>query len=263
MAKGFGLAGRRVVLTGAGGSIGSALLDAFREEGAEVTACDVTFPHDERLPSLRRLGFDLRDAAAVERGADAILEDGPPDIVVSNAGWTRADRFDDLTQGSIQAEMDTNFTGGAILTDRLRAAMRPVARGRGGAAFVFVLSVNGTAHFGNPPYSAAKAALGAWSRAIAVEEGPHGIRSNAVSPASVRTHAWDYRMEADPTMLDRVSALYPLGRLVAVEEVVNAILFLASPLASGITGIELRVDGGLLAGNLPFIQAIGHQEEAR
>ena len=263
MTKGFNLTQRRVVLTGAGGSIGSALLDAFQDEGAEVTACDVNFPEDERRSSLRRLGFDLRDVAAVERAADAIFEDGPPDIVVSNAGWTRADRFDDLAQGSIQAEMDANFTGAAILTDRLRAAMRPVAKGRGGAAFVFVLSVNGAAHFGNPPYSAAKAALGAWSRAIAVEEGPYGIRSNAVSPASVRTHAWDYRMEADPTVLDRVSALYPLGRLVAVEEVVNAILFLASPLASGITGIELRVDGGLLAGNLPFLQAIAPQEAAR
>lgn len=258
MARGLGLEGRRVALTGAGGSIGTALVEAFLAEGVTVTACDAALPEVQH-PSVRRLAFDLRDAAAVARAAESILADGPPDIVVSNAGWTRADRFDDLEAGSIQAEMDANFTGAALLTDRLRAAMRPVARARGGGAFVFVLSVNGQAHFGNPPYSAAKAALGAWSRAIAVEEGPHGIRSNAVSPASVRTHAWDHRMEADPAVLDRVSALYPLGRLVAVEEVVNAVLFLASPLASGITGVELRVDGGLLAGNMPFLQAIAPQ----
>lgn len=266
MAKGLGLGGRRVVLTGAGGTIGGALLRAFGEEGARVTACDLAWPEGAEGPGPdgpgadqtagRRLAFDLRDPAAVARAAEAILEDGPPDIVVSNAGWTRADRFDDLRPGAVQAEMDANFTGAALLTDRLRAAMRPGARARGGAAFVFVLSVNAQAHFGNPPYAAAKAALGAWSRAIAVEEGAHGIRSNAVAPASVASHAWDHRTRSDPGVLDRVAALYPSGRLVAVEEVVDAVLFLASPLASGISGVELRVDGGLLAGSLPFLRAI-------
>jgi NAD(P)-dependent dehydrogenase (short-subunit alcohol dehydrogenase family) len=263
MGKGFGLSERRVVLTGAGGSIGRALIEAFLAEGAQVTACDAAWD-DGQVPSgVRSITFDLRDAVAVERAAGDILTEGAPDIVVSNAGWTRADRFDDLGPGMIQAEMDVNFTGAALLTDRLRAAMRAGARTRGGAAFVFVLSVNGLSHFGNPPYSAAKAALGAWSRAIAVEEGAHAIRSNAVVPASVRTHAWDYRLETDPGVLDRVSALYPLGRLVEVEEVVNAVLFLASPLSSGITGTELRVDGGVLAGNLSFLSAIAPREAHR
>lgn len=262
MAKGFGLAGRRAVVTGAGGSIGTALVDALLAEGAQVTACDLQWPDAPPRPDLRRLAFDLRDDAAVDRAAEAILADGPPDIVVSNAGWTEADRFDDLRPGAVRAEMDANFTGAALLSDRLRAAMRAQARDRGGRAFVFVLSVNALAHFGNPPYSAAKAALGAWSRAIAVEEGAHAIRSNAVVPASVRTHAWDRRLATDPGVLGRVEPLYPLGRLVEVEEVVNAILFLASPLSSGITGIELPVDGGVLAGNLPFLHAIAPQESA-
>jgi NAD(P)-dependent dehydrogenase (short-subunit alcohol dehydrogenase family) len=257
MAREFGLSGRRAVLTGAGGSIGRALTEALLAEGAQVTACDLSWPGAPERDGLRRLAFDLRDDAAVERAVEAMLTDGPVDIVISNAGWTEADRFDDLSPGAIRAEMDANFTGAALLTDRLRAAMRP----RGGA-FVFVLSVNATAHFGNPPYSAAKAALGAWSRAIAVEEGPYGIRSNAVVPASVRTHAWDRRLSTDPGVLGRVEPLYPLGRLVEVEEVVNAVLFLASPLASGITGVELPVDGGILAGNLPVLRAIAPEVSA-
>ena len=77
-----------------------------------------------------------------------------------------------------------------------------------------------------------------------------------MSPASVRTNAWTQRLARDPGVLDRVAALYPLGRIVAVEEVVNAVLFLASPLASGITGADLAVDAGLGAGNLPFLRAI-------
>ncbi len=263
MAKGFGLRGRRTVVTGAGGSIGTALVDALLAEGAEVTACDLAWSEAPSRDGLRRLSFDLRDLGAATRAADDILADGSPANVVSNAGCATSDLFDDLRPGAVRAEMDANFTGAALLTDRLRAAMRPGARDRGGAAFVFVLSVNALAHFGNPPYSAAKAALGAWSRAIAVEEGAHGIRSNAVVPASVRTHAWDRRLASDPGVLDRVERLYPLGRLVEVEEVVNAILFLASPLASGITGIELPVDGGVLAGNLPFLHAIAPQEAPR
>lgn len=249
-----GLSGKRVVVTGAAGHIGRALLAAFAAEGARVAACDLDFAPGFAGEAHR---FDLCDRAATLAGAEAILGGGVPDVVVSNAGWTRADALGAVTPEAVVAEMDANFTGAALLTERLLRAMRPLAASRGGASFVFVLSANAHAHLGNPPYSAAKAALGAWARAIAVEEGVHGIRANTVSPASVRTGAWSYRVARDPGVLDRVSALYPLGRLVTPEEVAEAVLFLASPRASGITGADLRVDGGLLAGSLPFLQAIG------
>ena len=67
---------------------------------------------------------------------------------------------------------------------------------------------------------------------------------------------WDHRIEKDPHLLERVSSLYPLGRVVEPVDVANAAVFLASPLAAGITGVALPVDGGLTAGNLPFVQAI-------
>jgi NAD(P)-dependent dehydrogenase (short-subunit alcohol dehydrogenase family) len=128
-------------------------------------------------------------------------------------------------------------------------------RGRGGA-LVFISSVNAIQHFGNPAYSAAKAGMLAYARAIAVEEGGHGIRANCVLPGSVRTPAWAHRLAADPTLLDRVVPNYPLGRLVTPEEVAKTALFLASPQASGITGVALPVDGGLTAGHRRFIQDV-------
>jgi NAD(P)-dependent dehydrogenase (short-subunit alcohol dehydrogenase family) len=128
------------------------------------------------------------------------------------------------------------------------------SRGRG--VFVFISSVNALAHFGNPAYSAAKAGLVAYARAIATEYGQHGIRANTLCPGSVRTAAWDHRLARDPGVLARVSRLYPLGRIVEPIEVANAAVFLASPLSSGITGVTLPVDAGLTAGNLPFIEQI-------
>jgi NAD(P)-dependent dehydrogenase (short-subunit alcohol dehydrogenase family) len=121
---------------------------------------------------------------------------------------------------------------------------------------VFVSSVNALDRFGNPAYAAAKAGILAFSRAIAVECGRDGIRSNAVCPGSVRTPAWDHRIARDPTIPQRLAALYPLGRIVTPAEVAAAVLFLASPAASGITGTTLAVDAGLTAGHLPFIRDI-------
>lgn len=249
----FDLDGARTVITGAGGHIGRALTRAFAEAGAQVVACDVPGA-DLSAPGIAgRHLFDLRDTDAVLAAAAAITAGGAPRIVVSNAGWTRADTMDEVTQEAIGDEMDRNFTGAARLTRALLPGMRALP---GDRAFVFIASVNGLTHHGNPPYSAAKAALLAWMRALAVEEGRYGIRANAVAPASVRTHAWDYRIERDPGVMERVTKLYPLGRLVTVEEVARTALFLASPMASGITGSTLAVDAGLMAGNLPFLDIL-------
>ncbi len=246
----IGLAGQRAVITGAGGGVGSALVRAFTRAGAQVVACDI--PGTDLAGHTAAHLFDLRDQAAVAQAAADILAMGPVDVLVSNAGWTRAELLTAVTPAALTDEMDRNFTGAAMLCQGLLPAMR--ARKTG--ALVFISSVNAVSHHGNPAYSAAKAALLAWMRAIAVEEGKHGIRANAVIPASIRTNAWEHRLQADPAVLDRLAAIYPLGRIVTTEEVANAVLFLASPLASGITGTSLTVDAGLMAGNLPFLTAI-------
>jgi NAD(P)-dependent dehydrogenase (short-subunit alcohol dehydrogenase family) len=245
--------GVRVLVTGAGGGIGSSLTTAFAASGATIIACDAEGADLSAAHVADRHFFDLRDTRSIAAAARSIVAGGLPSIVISNAGWTRQDTMEQTTPEGIDDELSVNFTGAAHLTHALLPAMRA---GSGNRAFVFVASVNAMTHHGNPAYSAAKAALLAWMRSLAVEEGRHGIRANAVIPASVRTNAWDYRLAADPTIIDRVSALYPLGRIVTTIEVANAVLFLASSAASGITGTSLTVDCGLLAGNLPFQDAI-------
>jgi len=257
MAQGsFDFNGQHVVITGAGGGVGSTLCASFARAGARVIGCDVegaVFPRH----CAETHAFDLRDADAVVAAARAILDTRAPDVVVSNAGWTRAETLEEVDQATFADEMDRNFTGAARLCTELLPTMRT---GEGNRAFVFVASVNAQAHFGNPVYAAAKGAILAWMRSLATEEGRHGIRANAIVPGSIHTNAWTHRLEAEPDILDRMSRLYPLGRIVTPEEVANAVLFLASPLSSGITGVALNVDAGLMAGNLPFLAELKSPE---
>lgn len=248
-----GLKAKRVVITGAGGGIGAALVKAFADHGAVVIGCDKAADTDEPIAPDHLEVFDLLDPASIGKGAENILARyGAPDCLVNNAGWTRAELMQDVTPEAIERELQLNLAGVMQFTQSLLPAM--VERRAG--SIVFVSSVNALLHFGNPVYAAAKAGIEAYSRAVAVEYGGDGIRSNAVSPGSTRTHAWDHRLEAEPHLLARVTRLYALKRMVTPEEVANAVIFLASPLSSGITGVTLPVDAGATAGFIPFIDTV-------
>jgi NAD(P)-dependent dehydrogenase (short-subunit alcohol dehydrogenase family) len=249
----FGLEGANVLVTGAGGDIGGALVAGFRAAGAAITGADREDSLLEQRPLDHRIVCDLSDTAAVEQAvARHLAEVGCPDVVVSNAGFTRGELLGQVDQRVWDAELAINLTGAFALTRPILARMAE----RGGGTLVFIASVNALAHFGNPAYSAAKAGLVAYARSIAVEHGRHGIRANVVCPGSVRTHAWDHRLARAPDLLDKLLPHYPLGRLVTPDEVAQTVLFLASPLSSGITGAVIPVDAGLTAGNNVFVTQV-------
>ncbi|CAN7278573.1 SDR family oxidoreductase [Mesorhizobium amorphae] len=245
--------GKTVVVTGAGGGLGSAIVALLNERGARVVGCDQS---NEALASphlASRHVFNLLDRASMQTAIAAILDkDGVPDILINNAGWTRAETLSALTPDKIEHELDLNLTGVMMFADPLVKAM---AR-RGSGNVIFISSVNAIAHFGNPAYAAAKAGINAYAKSIAVELGRSGLRANVVCPGSIRTAAWDHRLAKDPEILGRLQRLYPLGRIVNASEVAEAVAFLASNRASGVTGVVMPVDAGLTAGCLPFIDDI-------
>jgi len=249
----FRLDGKTVLISGAGGGIGRSLVAAFQAAGALVAGADREAGMLDGLGLTHQVLFDQADPKGTRAAINRYLaEAGTPDAVVSNAGFTRAEVLEHLNDDIWASELAINLNGAYAMTDPIVAAM--AARGSG--SLVFISSVNAVAHYGNPAYSAAKAGLVAYAKAIAIERGGQGVRANVICPGSVRTPAWDHRLEADPTLLDNVLPHYPLGRMVMPMEVANAAVFFCSPAASGITGTVLPVDAGLTAGNLRFVNEV-------
>ena len=249
----FRLDGKTILISGAGGGIGRTLVETFHAAGASVVGADREAEMLVGLPLARSILFDQADARSTRAAVDAdIAAHGVVDAVIANVGFTRAEHLGHLDDDVWASEMAINLNGAYALVDPITQAM--AARGTGNV--VFISSVNALQHFGNPAYSAAKAGLIAYAKAIAVERGGEGVRANVVAPGSVRTPAWDHRLEADPGLLDKVLPHYPLGRMVSPQEVANAALFLACDAASGITGVTIPVDAGLTAGNLRFVNEV-------
>ena len=243
--------GRTALVTGAAGGIGTAVCALLAELGATIIACDRKADALQALVAssghrLHPMAADITDAAQVAAALEpAIAAAGPPTILVNNAGFTTAERLEGCTLEAWRREIDGNLTGAYIMVEAVRGGM--IAAGRG--AIVNVGSVNGVLALGNPAYSAAKAGLENYTKALAMEFGGHNIRTNLVCPGTVRTPIWDARVRKNPGVFERLRKWYPLGRVAEPIEVARAIAFLASEGASFINGATLVVDGGLTAGN--------------
>jgi NAD(P)-dependent dehydrogenase (short-subunit alcohol dehydrogenase family) len=246
-----------MLVTGGASGIGRATAERAAREGATVAILDKNAAAAmSAAEELRRhgngaigLACDITDDGAAARAVDeAVAALGPIGVLINNAGGTTTQTFELMDAERWRREIDLNLNGAYFVT---RAAVASMAE-RGGGAIVNVASVNGLTTIAEPAYSAAKAGLLQFTRHLAVEYGPRGIRANAVVPGSIRTPIWASRLEERPDMLDALRRWYPIGRVGEPEEVAAAILFLASAEAGFINGASLVVDGGLTAG-LPLM----------
>jgi NAD(P)-dependent dehydrogenase (short-subunit alcohol dehydrogenase family) len=258
-----GLAGKTVLITGAASGIGYATALAFAREGAHLALIDRDKAKlVERSQALRAHGIRVITAAADvsrDEGAatalDAVLSEipGGPDVLVNNVGFAAPKAFMDITDDEWEMSFQINFMAAARITRKLL----PLMRNRPAAAIV-----NNASDLGRQPeaipadYAAMKAALLSLTKSLARAEAP-GIRVNAVAPGPIWTPFWTNpggfadSLAAVHGMPPREAVEHemrlrqlPLARMGEPEEVANVIVFMASPLASFVTGSVWGIDGG-------------------
>ncbi|EEP81719.1 hypothetical protein UREG_06584 [Uncinocarpus reesii 1704] len=166
---------------------------------------------------------DITDNSQVQEMAQKVLALGEVHTLVNNAGAAWAGSLQDMSPELWKREITLNLDAGFFCFHAFEESLK---RTRG--SVVNIASVNGLSIFGNPAYSSAKAGLIHLTRSIAVEYGKFGIRANAVAPGTVRTRAWETRVEANPQVFEQAMRWYPLKHVIEPEDVANAVGFLSS-----------------------------------
>jgi 3-oxoacyl-[acyl-carrier protein] reductase len=233
--------GRRVLVTGAAGGIGRAIVEALAHSGCSVAACDAPgVPVDAVPGAAATASFDVRDPEAVRDGAArAIAQLGGCDAVVAGAGVVDTiNRAEQLSAEEWRKDIETNLHGAFLLAQAAFEALAASGDGR----IVLVSSIAAeTGMRGQVAYGASKAGLIGMARTLAAEWGGRGIRCNVVMPGFVATPKV---LAMPPEVRESAVARIPLGRFAEPEELAGVVSFLLSPAAAYLNGVLLRVDGG-------------------
>ncbi len=243
------LTGKTAIVTGANRGIGLATVEVFAEQGAAVWAC-ARMQTDEFEEKIKEISskyaaavtpvyFDVTKEAEVKDAVKMISGRSKTiDILVNNAGISVERLFSMTSIETINNTMEVNFLSQVRLA---QLVSRLMVRNKAGS-IINIASVSGMeSEQGSIAYGSSKAAVIFSTKTMAVELGKCGIRVNSVSPGFIDTDMWKNR---DDDVRDRIIARTPLGRQGTPKEVANVILFLASDMASYMTGQNLVVDGG-------------------
>jgi NAD(P)-dependent dehydrogenase (short-subunit alcohol dehydrogenase family) len=239
----FALSGKLAVVTGGANGIGFAVASLLAENGASVAIFDL--PREDPDAAARGIGgrgftADVTDRASIDAAFDAV---GVPDIVIANAGAVSEADLLDHSVAEWNRILAVNLTGAFHTVQAAARLMKP----RQAGAIVLTASTN--SYDGEAlltAYNASKAGMLGLVHTAANELGPYQIRVNAVCPGLIRTRLTE-RHFSSPEVLRDYFRHVPLGRGGDPREVAQASVFLASPLASYITGATLFVDGGQMA----------------
>jgi NAD(P)-dependent dehydrogenase (short-subunit alcohol dehydrogenase family) len=244
--------GKVALVAGSGGGIGGAGAAGLAREGAALLCADIDAPAAEATAARIRaaggrataLGLDVRDRPAVDAAvAAAVRGFGRLDVLLDCAGVSHSAGFLDLDPAEWDRIIAVNLTGMFHLGQA--AAQQMVRQGSGGSILNVTSQLAEVARPERAAYVASKGGGRSLTQAMALELAPHGIRVNAIAPGPTLT-GLTRASYADPERRRATIEQIPLGRLGEPEDIVGAILFLASDESRWVTGSTVTVDGGYL-----------------
>ena len=243
---------RVVLVTGGGHGIGRAISEVFARDGARVVIADRLASAAESVANAIRketaaealpVEVDVRDAASVEAAVQQVIDRFDQiDVLVNNAGIYPNTPVVEMDEAEWDAVFDTNIKGMFLVSRAV--ARRMIDRGAGGRIVNISSGSAKSGRVGAAHYCASKAAVDMFTRVLALELASHDIVVNAVAPGLIEVADWSLSDE----YINALIALTPMGRIGQPEDIARAVLYLASPEATFITGSVLSVDGGSLAG---------------
>ena len=224
---------------GIGGAISIALKSAGYKVAANYASRDDVAESFEKATGISVFKWDITDFAACQKGVKAIEKEmGPIEVLINNAGITRDSAMHKMTFDGWQAVVETNLTSCFNMTRSVIESMRDKKFGR----IINISSVNGQlGQFGQTNYSAAKAGIFGFTKALARESAARGITVNAVAPGYIAT---DMVKAVREDVMKQIVAQIPVGRIGEPEEIARAVVFLAADEASFITGETISINGG-------------------
>ena len=245
----FRLEGRRALVTGASSGIGEACAVALGEAGAEVT---LAARNRDRLDALADRMTEagmcaevaVMDVAKIEPTAATVTAHGPFDILVNSAGLARHTPALDTAEMDYDAVADLNLKGAYFLTQAVARGL--IAAGKPGSLINISSQMAHVGGIDRAVYCATKHGLEGFTKAMAIEWGPRRIRVNTVCPTFIRTPLTAPTFE-NPERVAWIQEKIKLGRVGEVEDIMGAVVFLASDAAALITGTALLIDGGWTA----------------
>jgi len=245
----FRLDGRRALITGAGRGIGLASAAALANAGAAVTLCARSKPElQTAAEALRAEGAEAEvlvlDIADLHGVQSRLGECAPFDILVNNAGVNRPKPFTTVTEDDYDVVLNLNLKAAFFVAQTVAKGM--MESGRGGSIIHMSSQMGHVGGAGRTLYCASKWAIEGLNKAMALDLAPYKIRVNTICPTFIETALTKPFFE-DETFLSAVLEKIKLGRLGHVEDLMGAVLFLASDASALMTGTSMVIDGGWTA----------------
>ena len=239
------LKGKNIIITGASGGIGNAIVEKFNDVGSNILASGTKLEKLESLKSkfsnIKILNFDISQSEKIEEFIENATNElgGNLDCIVNNAGITQDNLAIRMSLDEWKKVIDLNLTSTFLLS---KFSIKKMLKNKSGKIINITSVVGHTGNIGQSNYTASKAGIIAMSKSLAIEYAKKNLNINCISPGFIKTAMTD---KIDQKFKETIVAKIPSGRLGEPEDIANAVLFLASSQSKYINGDTLHVNGGM------------------